>query len=53
MPHLFEGIRRSRLYGTDPTPVEARKQRFELGMAQHHQTVLDAGQVKVCSSSRL
>jgi hypothetical protein len=36
VPHLFDGIRRSRLHGTDPTPVEARKQRFELCVAQCH-----------------
>ncbi|MCK1977891.1 hypothetical protein LNK15_12725, partial [Jeotgalicoccus huakuii] len=41
VPHLFDGVRRSRLYGTDAMPVAARKQCFGLCVAPrllgHHQ----------------
>ena len=43
MPQLFDDLRRSRLNGMNPPPIEASKQRFELGVAQRHQAILDAG----------
>ncbi len=43
VPHLFDGVRQSRLHGMDPTgDIEAGKQRLELGVAQGHQAVPDA-----------
>ncbi len=43
MPQLFDGLRRSRLDGMNPPPIEARKQGFELGVGQRHQSILDTG----------
>jgi len=43
VPQLFYGLRRSRFDGTNAPPVEACKQRLELGIAQRHQAVPDAG----------
>ena len=43
MPQLFDSLRRSRLDGMNPPPIEARKQGFELGVGQRHQSILDAG----------
>ena len=40
-PHLFDGIRRSCLYGTNPTPVKACEQRSELRVAQCHWAIPD------------
>lgn len=41
VPQLFDSLRRSRLDGTNPPPIKARKQGLELGMAQRHQAILD------------
>ncbi len=41
MPQLFDGFRRSRLDDMNPPPIEACEQRFELGVGQRHQAILD------------
>jgi hypothetical protein len=41
------------LNSANPTPIEARKQRVKLRVAQCHQAILNARHVNVCSSSRL
>jgi hypothetical protein len=43
VPQLFDSLRRFRLDGANPSRIEAREQGLELGMAQCHQAVLDAG----------
>jgi hypothetical protein len=43
VPQLFDSLWRPRLDGMNPPPIEAREQRFELGVGERHQAILDAG----------